>query len=82
MCCSTDSTRPCFPTAGGGAIVRVGVSATPVPPWPDATYPKRGTSTLVGTVCEASSGAITIDATTGLPGPGALILPVEEEWRQ
>src|SRR5262245_2971594 len=81
-CCSTDSTRPCFPTAGGGSIVRVGTPAIPVPRWPDPTYPKTGTGTLVGTVCEGSSGAITVDATTGLPGPGSLILPVEEEWRK
>src|SRR5207245_368271 len=35
VCCSSDTTRPCFPTANGGQIVRTGQAAPPTPPFPD-----------------------------------------------
>jgi len=64
------------PTAGGGAIVRTGEPDPPAPVWPDPTYPKTSTGgILVTTFCEAATGVGTIDNVTGLPGPGALILP-------
>jgi hypothetical protein len=82
LCCSDDTTRPCFPTAGGGRIERTGVTGQPAPAWPDPTYPKRADGALVATFCEPATGTNTINGTTGLPGPGALILPVAEEWIQ
>ena len=80
LCCSNDTTRPCFPTAGGGQIVRTGSAAPPTPVFPDPTYPKTGSEVLVATFCESATGSSVVNATTGLPGPGALILPVDTTW--
>ena len=80
VCCSADPTRPCFPTAGGGQIVRAGTTAPPTPPWPDATYPKTGSAVLTATFCEPATGTSTVDGIAGLPGPGALVLPVATTW--
>jgi len=62
LCCSTATSTPCFPTKGGGSIIRTG---TP------------GTQTLVNaaTFCIARTNTSLINITTGLPGPGALLLP-------
>ena len=87
-CCSNDGTRACFPTAAEslgpaeeiGRVVRTG-SATPPgggageAPWPDPTYPKTGTATLVATLCEPPTKSFAINKGIGLPGPGALYLP-------
>jgi hypothetical protein len=51
-----------------------------MPPWQDETYPKIATATLVATFCEGDSGSNLVNVSTGLPGPGALILPVTEQW--
>ncbi len=76
LCCAGNPLTPCFPTANGGSIVRTGNPDPPAPVWPDTTYPKTSTNGILVTVfCEASTGTTTIDATAGLPGPGALILP-------
>jgi hypothetical protein len=76
LCCAGNTLSPCFATANGGSIVRTGTPDPPAPVWPDPTYPKTSTNgILVTTFCEASTGTTTIDATAGLPGPGALILP-------
>lgn len=76
VCCAGSSITPCFPTAGGGAIVRTGTADPPAPVWPDPTYPKTSTGgILVTTFCEGATGVGTINSTSGLPGPGALILP-------
>ena len=80
VCCSSDTTLPCFPTANGGQIVRTGQAAPPTPPFPDPTYPKTGSGALVATFCEPASGTGTIDVVTGLPGPGALVFPMTGEW--
>ena len=80
VCCSSDTTRSCFPTAGGGAIVRTGLVGAPTPAWPDPTYPKTARGVLAGTFCEGVSGTSTVDTVTGLPGPGASLLPVGESW--
>lgn len=82
LCCTSDTTRPCFPTAGGGEIVRTGSSAAPMPPWPDPSYPKQADATLVATFCEGATGTGAVDFVTGLPGPGALVVPVSGEWIQ
>jgi len=75
-CCTNDPTTPCFPSP----IVRTGSTAPPAPAFPDPMYPKTGDVTLVATFCEASSGSSTVDAVTGLPGPGALVLPMAGTW--
>ena len=80
LCCSGDTTRACFPTAGGGQIVRTGRPGLPVPPWPDPAYPKTASAVLAATFCEGSSGSTLVNAVAGLPGPGAVILPVDTEW--
>jgi hypothetical protein len=75
-CCSGNTARPCFPTLNGGQIVRTGSATPPTPAFPDPTYPKSGNVTLVATFCEASSGSSAVDVVTGLPGPGAIVLPM------
>ena len=78
-CCNSDTTKPCFPTAGGGQIVRTGKPGLPAPPFPDQTYPKTGNAVLTAVFCLPATGDHSIDATTG-PGPGALILSVTHTW--
>jgi hypothetical protein len=78
-CCNSDTARPCFPTAGGGQIVRTGKPGPPAPPFPDQTYPKTGNAVLTAVFCVPATGNQSIDATNG-PGPGALILPVTHTW--
>lgn len=80
LCCNNNPTRPCFPTAGGGTIERTGVAAIPVATngmgWPETTYPKQVLGgALAATFCEGATTTSVINSTTGLPGPGALILP-------
>jgi hypothetical protein len=77
LCCIGNPQVPCHPTAPGGAgIVRTGkpvANASPAP-WPDPQYPKTASgSVLVSTFCIPPTGTGTVDITTGLPGPGALI---------
>jgi hypothetical protein len=66
LCCSTNSTIPCFPTGEGGAIVRTG-----------APFGGSPLGAFVATYCVPRTGSALINNVTGLPGPGALILPVE-----
>jgi hypothetical protein len=89
LCCSNAPTVPCFPTGPGsiGAVTRTGKALVPQPPWPDTTYPKTTTcaagacTVQVATFCEAATGTGSVDGLAGLPGPGALVLPVATEWR-
>ena len=60
--------------------MRTGSAAPPTPVFPDPTYPKTGSEVLVATFCESATGSSLVNATTGLPGPGALILPVDTTW--
>ena len=80
VCCATDSQRPCFPTAGGVPMVRLGDATSPTPPFGDPTYPKIGGVTLAGTFCVPGSTSALVDALVGLPGPGALVLPMAAAW--
>jgi hypothetical protein len=83
MCCSNARGLPCFPTdplTGVGEIVRSGTVGTPTPAWPDPTYPKTSGGTLAAVFCIPSSNGIPVDATAGLPGPGALLLSGTLEW--
>jgi len=82
-CCNGSTQVPCHPTfpAQGGQPAGIGIvrtgravpAATPTP-WGDDQYPKTASgAVLVSTFCEAATGDGTVDITTGLPGPGALI---------
>jgi hypothetical protein len=66
LCCSNNTAIPCFPTRGGGTIERTG---TPIPP--------DGTGAFAAFFCIARTSSALINTVTGLPGPGALILPAE-----
>jgi hypothetical protein len=75
FCCANDTTRPCHPTRTGAVIERVGKPGPFQPAFPDATYPKTSEVVSVATFCEAATGTGSVDGLTGLPGPGALMLP-------
>jgi len=79
-CCNNDTTKSCFPTAGGGSIVRTGKPVIPSPPFPDPTYPKTGNGVVVSLFCIPATGTNSIDTTSGLPGPGALVTPGTQTW--
>jgi hypothetical protein len=80
-CCSSTGQRPCFPTADGGSLSRTGTPVIATPVWPDPTYPKVAQGgTLAATFCIPSTGGVTVDATAGLPGPGALLLSGETRF--
>ena len=65
VCCSSDTTKPCFPTGSGvGAIQRQGKRAL------DGQLGAQ-----VATFCINTTQSSIINITTGLPGPGAIILP-------
>jgi len=82
LCCGNDTTKPCFPLENGGELTRTGRAEPPTPPLPDTTYPKAGTGVLGAVFCEASTSVTTIDRTTGLPGPAALLLNGTYSWSQ
>jgi hypothetical protein len=63
-CCSNNTTIPCFTTKGGGSIIRTG-----------SPILASGQGAFAATFCIARTGSTLINASTGLPGPGALILP-------
>jgi hypothetical protein len=71
-CCSNNTSLPCFPTsnaskaAGLGSIVRTGKPVVPG----DAAG-----GVFAGTFCIAHTDSSLINSVTGLPGPGALLLP-------
>jgi hypothetical protein len=77
-CCTGNTASPCFPDP----IVRTGTAAPPTPAFPDPTFPKTGNVTVVATFCEASSGSSSVDVLTGLPAPGAIVLPMAATWIQ
>jgi len=64
LCCSNNPSLPCFPTANGGVITRQGKRAL------DGQLGAQ-----VATFCIAATASTVINTTTGLPGPGAIILP-------
>jgi hypothetical protein len=66
LCCSNNTATPCFPTRGGGTITRTGTPGTNGQTMVNAT-----------TFCIARTESTLINATTGLPGPGTLLLPAE-----
>ena len=75
VCCNDATDTPCFPDP----IVRSGTAAPPAPAWPDPSYPKTtDAGVLVATFCVGATNTVGVDAAAGLPGPGAIILPVRE----
>ena len=81
LCCSNDSTRPCHPTAAEGGIVRTGLFTPLSPAWNQPGYPKSTNSVFASVFCEPRTGNPPIDViTTGLPGPGALLLSVTQTF--
>jgi hypothetical protein len=66
LCCSNATAIPCFPTKGGGSITRTGHPGLPGQQLLQAT-----------TFCIAATDSTLINITTGLPGPGALLLPAQ-----
>lgn len=74
VCCENDPTQPCFPDV----LTRSGVPAAPVD---DGTGTRTATEVFAGTFCVPGSGTCTVDGLTGLPGLGAVILPVETSWK-
>ncbi|HJQ84844.1 MAG TPA: hypothetical protein VKA21_12250 [Candidatus Binatia bacterium] len=80
-CCSG---VPCHPTRGGERISRVGTAEPPVDAgghgWGSGTYPKSSNLVHVATFCERATGTASVDGLTGLPGPGALVLPSSAVW--
>jgi len=85
FCCDDARQSPCFPTKTG-SIVRVGQREVPEPAWPDPGYPKVGVGSadgahLAGTYCMGQTFS-TVDRVSGLPGPGAIVLPVRQCWSQ
>jgi hypothetical protein len=82
-CCSNEPSRPCFPTRGGGTIERTGTAVAPQPSWDTdkVTYPKTGSgTTAVAVFCIPATTSSTVNQVSGLPGPGAIILPVTQNW--
>ena len=80
VCCVGDTTKACFPTntanpANAGKIDRTGVPMPVSPAWNDPTFPKTSTGTVVSLFCIPATTSNTVNTTSGLPGPGALILP-------
>jgi hypothetical protein len=78
-CCSNLADVPCQPTRSG-TLTRTG-KASPFMDgggmgWGSGTYPKTADIVPVATFCEPASGTNSVDGLTGLPGPGALVLPV------
>ncbi|HEV7731454.1 MAG TPA: hypothetical protein VGR62_04790 [Candidatus Binatia bacterium] len=84
-CCSNNPMQPCFPTAPDsppGRIVRSGIVAPLVPAWPAPTSSHTATgAVLASTFCFPRTADPTFDIVGGLPGPGALLLPVDMEVR-
>lgn len=64
VCCTNDSTLPCFPTRNGGSLVRTGAPVDSI------------TGAFAGTFCVGSTDSGLLNTLGGLPGPGALVLPV------
>jgi hypothetical protein len=71
LCCANRTTLPCHPVG----ITRTGLRGVPQPAWPDRSYPKTTAATLAGVFCEPATDNFLVNSSTGLPGPGAVLLP-------
>lgn len=63
LCCSSNTSTPCFPTKNNGTITRTGSPGT-----------DGGTMVNAATFCIAHTDSSVINSTTGRPGPGSLLL--------
>ncbi|HEV7731449.1 MAG TPA: hypothetical protein VGR62_04765 [Candidatus Binatia bacterium] len=81
MCCSTDQWTPCFPTApdSPGAILRTGLATPLTPAWPSPAASHTAGAVLAATFCSPKTTDQSVDILYGLPGPVALLLPVDME---
>jgi hypothetical protein len=70
LCCSNNTATPCFPTKGGGSITRTGHPGTP-----------GNTLVSAALFCVPRTTSTLINITTGLPGPGSLLLPSQVSVR-
>jgi hypothetical protein len=70
LCCSNNTATPCFPTKGGGSIIRTGHPGTP-----------GNTLVSAALFCIPRTTSTLINITTGLPGPGSLLLPSQVSVR-
>jgi hypothetical protein len=78
-CCTNDTTKRCFPDP----LVRTGTVAAPTPAWPDTSYPKTSSETLVSAFCVPGAPGILglgVNSDAGLPGPAAFVLPFDAVW--
>src|SRR5262249_26949874 len=81
-CCANDTTLACFPAS----VTRTGSAARappPPPPLPSTSYPKNGDAVLAAATCvPAVSGVagLLVNPQVGLPGPGAMIVPITQTW--
>ena len=78
-CCTDDTTKRCFPSP----LSRTGTPDAPTPAWPEPTYPKNASETIVSAFCAPGApglGGLAVNQTAGLPGPVAFVLPVDSEW--
>ena len=76
-CCTSGAQLPCFPTdpnEAAGQFSRTGSASAPTPALPDPTYPKNGPGTLAAAFCIPATTSTAVDATAGLPGPGASLI--------
>ena len=64
LCCSDHSSTPCFPSRDDGTITLRGTPAT-----------DGGTAVFAATFCVPRPSSPLLATMTGLPGPGALLLP-------
>ena len=73
LCCSRDGAKnACF----AEDITRTGIAVAPTPAWGDSSYPKTiEGARFVDTFCVPPSISGILTLVTGLPGPGAIILP-------
>jgi len=79
-CCVNKTSQPCFVRDANGDLTRTGKANPPVPPLPDATYPKAASGVLASTFCIPATGKSTIDSVTGLPGPGTILINGAGQW--
>ena len=78
-CCTDDTSKRCFPSP----LSRTGTGAVPAPAWPEATYPKAASETIVSAFCAPGAPGLpglVVNQSVGLPGPVAFVLPVDAEW--
>jgi len=76
QCCKKG--REIIPCCGYD-ISRTGEAAPGEQVWPDPAYPKSSVGKVAAVFCIPPTNSNTINASTGLGGPGAFVLPVKAE---